>query len=253
MPFTFSHPAFILPLAKNKKLPLQALVIGSMVPDFEFYFQLREVDHIGHNFLGFFVFDLPMGLMVLYLYNNFVSRYLRTIAPNTILWKCNTIAYKHSSYKKNGFSINNLVALTIGILSHLILDLFTHHYSFINQYIPQLNYSVLLFGFSIKVHVVNQIFLSISGLIALSFVFFNTKPTATNKIELNISNLLSFILIGFTILFCRLYFFNEYNNFWSIIVAIIGSLLYSLIINSVFYIIKSNNQYHRQFTKYHKS
>ncbi|SEF46838.1 protein of unknown function [Flavobacterium urumqiense] len=41
MPFTFSHPAIILPFLKNKKLSATALIIGSMSPDFEYFFRMK--------------------------------------------------------------------------------------------------------------------------------------------------------------------------------------------------------------------
>ena len=42
MPFTFSHPAIILPLAKinAKYISLTALVAGSMAPDSDFSFDI---------------------------------------------------------------------------------------------------------------------------------------------------------------------------------------------------------------------
>lgn len=52
MPFTFAHQAIILPLKKSKRFCSTALIAGSIVPDFEFFFQLREVENIGHRWHG---------------------------------------------------------------------------------------------------------------------------------------------------------------------------------------------------------
>ncbi|MEM7184808.1 MAG: DUF4184 family protein [Spirochaetota bacterium] len=39
MPFTFSHPAIVLPFVKFPKqwVCLSALIVGSIVPDFEYF------------------------------------------------------------------------------------------------------------------------------------------------------------------------------------------------------------------------
>lgn len=235
MPFTFAHPAIVFPFAKNKKLPLNALIIGSMVPDFEFYLQLREVEHYGHHTWGFFLIDLPLGLLMLFLYNNYVRTFLRTISPSFILLKCNTLAYNYRSYKKNTISINNVFALTVGILSHLILDQFTHHYSFLMEYLPILKETVTFFDSLYPLYGVNQVFLSILGLVIITIAFIRIKVTDSATKELNFNNLLSFIFLALSILLARLCIFNEYNSFWSIVVAIIGSFFYSLIINSILY------------------
>ena len=44
MPFTFSHPAVILPATylDKKYYCLSALIIGSMTPDFEYFIRMRD-------------------------------------------------------------------------------------------------------------------------------------------------------------------------------------------------------------------
>jgi hypothetical protein len=238
MPFTFAHPAVILPLAKNKKLPLQALVIGSLVPDFEFYLQLREVKHIGHSILGFFVVDIPLGLLILFIYNKYITVFLRTIAPSFILYKCNTLAFEYRSYKKKFFNYHNVYAMAIGILTHLFLDLFTHHDSYLIQLFPVLSNQLIIMNYKIKIVELNQIFLSLIGLVIIAVAILNIKPTVSAVKKINKTNLGLLILIGTIILVCRLYFFNSYNKFWSIIIAAIGALIYSLIINSILFSFK---------------
>ena len=64
MPFTFSHPAAILPIHSRFKnwIPLSALVIGSLVPDAAYY--LPTPEHFrthSHTLLGTFSTSLPFG------------------------------------------------------------------------------------------------------------------------------------------------------------------------------------------------
>src|SRR4051812_49745428 len=72
MPFTLSHPAATLPL--RKFLPLSALVIGSMSPDFEYLLRLAGVSRFSHTLPAVFYFCLPVSLLLLWLFHNLIKR-----------------------------------------------------------------------------------------------------------------------------------------------------------------------------------
>jgi hypothetical protein len=54
MPFTFSHPAIILPLAylPKKWYSMTGLVIGSLVPDFEYFLRMSMAGYHSHTIAG---------------------------------------------------------------------------------------------------------------------------------------------------------------------------------------------------------
>jgi hypothetical protein len=55
MPFTFAHPAIILPLYKKPHLfSMTALIIGSMVPDFEYFLKVAVKSALNHSLAGIF-------------------------------------------------------------------------------------------------------------------------------------------------------------------------------------------------------
>ena len=66
MPFTFSHPAIILPLLKlgKNKVSATALIAGSMAPDFEYFinFQMKQIH--GHTAAGMFYYDFPLAILL---------------------------------------------------------------------------------------------------------------------------------------------------------------------------------------------
>lgn len=66
MPFTFSHPGAVLPLnfLPKKYFSMTALVIGSMAPDFEYFFRMRAQSYYSHRWSGMFWFDLPWLLFL---------------------------------------------------------------------------------------------------------------------------------------------------------------------------------------------
>src|SRR3954469_13296912 len=74
MPFTFAHPAIVLPLInKNRKFfSATGLVIGSIIPDFEAFIRLNVNKPYSHTWLGMFWFDLPLGLIAAFVFHDLV-------------------------------------------------------------------------------------------------------------------------------------------------------------------------------------
>src|SRR5665647_2066569 len=72
MPFTFSHPAIVLPATylPKKWHSLSALIMGSMTPDFEYFIRMKDASKYGHTWTGVFWFDIPMGLLLIFLFHN---------------------------------------------------------------------------------------------------------------------------------------------------------------------------------------
>src|SRR5450631_2612712 len=71
MPFTFSHPAAVLPVHSGFKkwIPLSALVIGSLIPDAAYYLPMPEhFKQNSHTLLGTFSSSLPVGIFVLFIF-----------------------------------------------------------------------------------------------------------------------------------------------------------------------------------------
>src|ERR1700721_4280007 len=67
MQFSFSHPAAVLPVHSRFKnwIPLSALVIGSLVPDAEYYLPMPEhFRNHSHTLLGTFSTSLPLGILL---------------------------------------------------------------------------------------------------------------------------------------------------------------------------------------------
>ncbi|MFN5774209.1 DUF4184 family protein, partial [Flavobacterium sp.] len=74
MPFTFSHPAIVLPLTflPRQWFSLTGLVIGSLTPDFEYFLRMRIESNYSHTIDGLFWFDLSLGLLLAFLFHNIV-------------------------------------------------------------------------------------------------------------------------------------------------------------------------------------
>jgi hypothetical protein len=128
VPFTFSHPAAVLPLAliPKKWLSITGLVIGSMTPDFEYFFNMKQNSIYSHTWGGIFWFDLPLGLILVYLYNLLIKKSIIENLPQFL-------NRRFSGFETNSRNLNKVkdfaivvLSLLIGIISHIIWDKLTH-------------------------------------------------------------------------------------------------------------------------------
>jgi len=165
MPFTFSHPAIILPLAKinSRYMSASALIIGSMSPDFEYFIRMRLKQVHGHNIAGAFYFDLPVTLLSLFLFHLLVRDALIEHLPEFLrkkyerFYQMNWVAYA----KERWYVI--IYSALIGIMSHLFWDAFTHAPGYFVQFIPFLQQELLIFNVSIPSYDFMQLISTLTG------------------------------------------------------------------------------------------
>jgi uncharacterized membrane protein len=140
MPFTFSHPAIVLPLTRARLgLSATALIIGSIIPDFEYFIRMRNQSKYSHTLMGLIWFDLPLALLVCFVYHQIVRNSLFDNLP--VFLKERVIEYKRFNWPKY-FAKNWIIVcicILIGALTHLIWDDFTHETKFFIQGQPELS------------------------------------------------------------------------------------------------------------------
>ncbi len=126
MPWTFAHPAFVLPLRRLGPLALSlpALAIGSMMPDLLFYLGLRPLSLFAHTVLGSVLIALPCGLIVLALLTA-LRRPLIHLLPQPH----RAVLMAHFGgpvHWRPAAVLIWLLSVQLGCWSHLLIDLFTH-------------------------------------------------------------------------------------------------------------------------------
>ncbi|MGB8697501.1 DUF4184 family protein, partial [Acinetobacter sp.] len=152
MPFTISHAVLAPPLAKltGYRLPISALAIGTMTPDLYRLFTSETYD-ISHQWQGLIVPNLLIGLsfcLLWYgLYRPVIFRWIGLVKP---------IDYG-SFDKMTGFILCVILALLVGISSHLIWDGLTHSDFRTFAFDQFLNRPVSLFDHIYPMHRVLQI------------------------------------------------------------------------------------------------
>ena len=132
MPFTFSHPAAVLPLKYiyNRPPVLTSLVIGSMIPDFEYFLRMKDMSWHSHTWPGVIWFDLPLGIIVLLIYTIIVKDKLIAHLPAGINRRLSEFEKDKKSFKGFQWYLVAAICIVIGAASHIIWDSFTHPFGY---------------------------------------------------------------------------------------------------------------------------
>lgn len=132
MPFTVSHAAAVLPL-QRLGLPLTALMIGSMAPDFGYFFSPDASRQVTHSITGLFTFALPSGLVVWLFYVAMLEKTTITLLSDR--WHTR---FAHTDRITLSLIARACVAILIGAVTHLAWDNFTHRFTWSSRHFPVL-------------------------------------------------------------------------------------------------------------------
>jgi len=171
MPFTIAHAAAVLPLRKTR-LPLAAMMIGSMSPDFS-YFTPVTITFPTHTLGGLFWFCLPVGLAVWLFYVRVLEAPTIALLPDG--WRDRVV---RSEYRLSASLLLRVsLAIIVGAVTHLVWDSFTHSLSPVAEALPTLrDVTVNVMGRQLSVYRFLQYLSSIVGLAALAIWAWRQGP-----------------------------------------------------------------------------
>jgi hypothetical protein len=136
VPLTPSHAAAALLLRRiDPRLPFSALVVGALAPDFEYILRLAPRGSFAHSLPGLLLFCLPASFVVWLGYDRVIRPAVADLFPGEIASKL--------KFRPPVSIVAVLVALTLGALSHIIWDGFTHRTGFFVQRFGPLRARVL--------------------------------------------------------------------------------------------------------------
>jgi hypothetical protein len=135
VPFTVSHAAAVLPLQVlgKHKLPLTALMIGSMAPDFGYFYSYEASRALTHSLPGLFIFSWPAGLAVWLFYVAILEKATITLLPDR--WHTR---FAHTDALTWDLIARASLAIILGAVTHLLWDSFTHRGTFVTDAFPAL-------------------------------------------------------------------------------------------------------------------
>jgi hypothetical protein len=237
MPLTFAHPAAILPFSrKSRYIHFSALVLGSMAPDFEYFLKGRPMGEIGHTFGGFVWFNLPLVILIYFIYHIFVHEALFNHLP----------FFLQDPYTKRitSYGILKIVVFCysaiFGMVTHVIWDSFTHINGYMVLKFPEFfTYSTNTYGSSIPLYKFLQHGSTLFGLTIILVYMYVRALSRRNHNEMHVSSKNKFVfwssiflLTGF---FVFLWYLLDYVSMMSYgiwVVRIIDSFLLSLLVSS---------------------
>lgn len=231
MPFTFSHPAIVLPFLKNKKLSATALVIGSMSPDLEYFFRMKMQGDIGHTLLGVFLVDIPLGVLVAFLFHQIIKRPLIDNLPD--FFKERLFVLKENNwinYFKSNIGIV-IISFILGILSHIFWDSFTHINGYFVERISFLGGEL----YSIPVYKIAQHLSSLIGMGLVLFYIYKLPVCIDEPNKINLKYWFSVIAITVMILCVRFAFGMTFKQIGSVVVSTISSLFLALTLTGLIF------------------
>ncbi|NDK57388.1 DUF4184 family protein [Pontibacter fetidus] len=238
MPFTFSHPAIVLPLRylPKKHVSLTGLIVGSVVPDFEKFINMGPGNTLSHNWMGVFLFDLPLGLLLCFLFHGLVRNPLIEHLPTFISKR---FQHLKSFIWIRHFRLNYLIvilSILFGAITHIGWDSMTHKQGLIVRLIPAITNEVTIVGF---VHPIFSILDILSTLIGGLYVFITISnlPVKVQRMHNTHYKSLFWIIVLLTalaIMFMRIGVGLSHLWHWELVITSISALLGGILVASVF-------------------
>jgi len=232
MPFTFSHPAIVLPLTylPQRWFSLTGLVVGSLTPDFEYFLRMRIQSDYSHSMGGLFWFDLPLGLLLAFVFQQVVRNPLCDNLPHAL--KSRLLIFNHfqwSAYFKANYMVV-IFSLLIGAVSHILWDSFTHQHGYFVQAIPALREEIHLAGMQIPAFKLLQHTSTFIGAFFIALALYKLPKDETLKRPLNLKYWGVFIILCLAVISIRLFCGLSYLQYGHVIVTAISAGLISFII-----------------------
>jgi hypothetical protein len=123
VPITPAHAAAAWPLhAASRRLPLAALVIGTLSPDLEYALRLRPYGKFGHSPMGLVVFCVPVTLLLFWGWRALVRPALAPLLPVGLR---RALEAPEPGRRTDAVPLA-IVAALLGAATHVFWDGFTH-------------------------------------------------------------------------------------------------------------------------------
>jgi hypothetical protein len=155
-----------------------------MAPDFRYFFNLAPRGHFGHSLNGVFVFCLPAGLAVLWIFQTVMKLPLISLAPEPHQQRLVALAKPFRWGGAGRFTLI-IASLLLGSMSHLAWDAFTHEHGLVVRNVPDFRAPLEEFGTHRPLYNLLQHGSSVLGLGLLAFWYWRwLKRTPAQPVPL---------------------------------------------------------------------
>lgn len=167
MPFTFSHPALIVPLLCARRRPqwlsATGLIAGSVAPDFEKFIRLKLASAHSHTLGSIFYFSCPVALGLAFVFHLLVRQPLVAHLPVWLYQRLGKYAHFNWLGYFRQYYGGVVLSSSIGAALHLFWDSFTHPNTLTAELLPALNGILWLGERSVPIFHVVSLISSIAG------------------------------------------------------------------------------------------
>ena len=173
MPFTISHAAAALPVHALSKgrLPLAALMVGSLSPDFAYFLPGDTDRFMTHSLPGMFQFCLPWSLCLWLCFVILVERPTIAFLPDA--WRIRITPSARLSVRS---LLLASLAIALGAATHIAWDAFTHSSTPLVEALPGLKEELFeIGGITVRVYFLLQLLSSVFGLAVLAWWTFGIR------------------------------------------------------------------------------
>jgi hypothetical protein len=173
------------------------MIVGTLVPDLPYFLFLGENKGIGHSLEGVFLFCLPVGMVLLWIFHAVLKRPLAALAPEFMRLRLTESDLQFRFAPTPRFALI-IVSLLIGIFSHILWDGFTHEHGYFVKQWPALSTRVLTHHVMPLWHAL-QLGCSVLGVAAVvifSCWLWLTRPVAREPVASDMTPRLRWFLIA---------------------------------------------------------
>lgn len=232
MPFTFAHPAIVLPLKylPKKWVSLTALIVGSVIPDAEAYIRMYSEKNHSHTWTGFLLLGLPFGLFLTFVFHNLVRNPLVNHLPDFLYRRFSGF----TTFNWNKRFVENwpavLVSLIIGGISHFFWDSFSDFNGWLLKMYPALNREVVLGGRELEVPFIIQYISTALGMIVLLFFMPSPNGRGNSNGVKSILKFWAFVWFVAILIFISRRIRLPVNSLDDLIIAIVSAFMFGLLL-----------------------
>lgn len=232
MPFTPAHSAVVLPFIRSRHVSATGLILGSMSPDFEYFFKFSVTSDHSHTLAGLLYFDLPVTFLLAWIFHQYVKINLIHNLPVSLQRKFQNVLnvpFESILLKRPATFALSAIA---GAATHVFWDAFTHNDTFISRSldiyqtvkIPYEGVNYPLF------YALQQLSTGVGLLWVLIYVLLMPPETPMNLKKPNLIYWVALISIATVVVLLRFYIHSSDYELGNLIVTIISGLCISLVI-----------------------
>ena len=210
---------------------MTGLIIGSVAPDFEKFMRMRAYDNYSHTWESIFYFNLPLSILLSFLFHMLVRNTLIDNLPAFLQERL--VKYKSFDWPTHFKNYYLIIILSIlaGALSHILWDAFTHNDGRFVKWMPFLKDVLYMGSFKMTVYDFLQMLTSFIGAIVI-IVALLMLPR--QRVEVQVKGKLKYWIIltvvAFIIVVIRYIFGYHLRYLTNLVISIISAGLLSLII-----------------------